>query len=57
MADVSVIQLPNGDSYNTKDAVARIIAENVGITSDYNSTDEEVILTVGSLNDVDSTEY
>ncbi len=30
MADVSVIQLPNGDSYNIKDALARIRAENVG---------------------------
>jgi hypothetical protein len=35
MADVSVIQLPNGDSYNIKDAVARTTPENVGITSVY----------------------
>ena len=57
MVDVSVIQLPNGDNYNIKDAVTRTTAENVGITSVYNSKDEEVILTVGSLNDADSTEY
>ena len=50
MADISVIELPDGSKYNIKDA-------NVGITSTYNSTDEEVILTVGSLNDADNTEY
>ena len=57
MADVSVIELPDGSTYNIKDLTARTAVENVGITSTYNSTDEEVILTVGSLNDADSTEY
>ena len=50
MADISVIELPDGSKYNIKDA-------NVGIDSTYNSTDQQVILTVGSLNDADSTEY
>ena len=52
MADgnISKIQLPNGNIYDIKD-------ENVGITSTYNSTTKTVTLTVGSLNDADSTEY
>ena len=52
MADgnISKIQLPNGNVYDIKD-------ENVGITSTYNSTTKTVTLTVGSLNDADSTEY
>lgn len=52
MADgnISKIQLPNGNTYDIKD-------ENVGITSTYNSTTKTVTLTVGSLNDADSTEY
>ena len=52
MADgnISQIQLPNGNIYNVKD-------ENVGITSTYDSTTHTVVLTVGSLNDADSTEY
>ena len=48
--NVSQIQLPNGAIYNIKDA-------NVGISSSYDETDYEVILTVGSLEDADSTRY
>ena len=48
--NISKIQLPNGNVYDIKD-------ENVGITSTYNSTTKTVTLTVGSLNDADSTEY
>lgn len=47
---ISKIQLPNGNVYNIKDA-------NVGITSTYDDDNQEVILTVGSLGDADSTEY
>ena len=52
MADgnISQIQLPNGNTYNIKDA-------NVGIDSEYMSANYEVVLTVGSLDDADSTEY
>lgn len=53
MADndtISKITLPNGTTYNIKD-------ENVGIDSTYDSTTKTVILTVGSLEDADSTEY
>ena len=48
--NISKIQIPNGNVYDIKD-------ENVGITSTYNSTTKTVTLTVGSLNDADSTEY
>lgn len=50
MADITKIQLPSGVVYNIKD-------ENVSISSTYNSTDKEVILLVGSLNNADETEY
>ncbi len=50
MADIAKIQLPNGNIYNIKD-------ENVAISSTYNSTDKEVILLVGSLDNADDTEY
>ena len=50
MADISKIQLPNGTTYDIKDA-------NVGIDSTYNSTTKTVTLTVGSLSDADNTEY
>ena len=51
--DITQVQLPNGDVYNIKD----VNVENIGIDSTYNATDQQVILTVGSLNDADSTEY
>lgn len=47
---ISKIKLPDGNTYNIKDA-------NVGISSSYDETDYEVILTVGSLEDADSTRY
>lgn len=58
MADgyISQIQLPPtipngvGKIYNIKDA-------NVGIDSEYIQANYEVVLTVGSLGDADSTEY
>lgn len=53
MADnpkISQIKLPNGSTYDIEDA-------NVGISSTYDETDNEVILVVGSLGDADSTEY
>lgn len=47
---ITQIQLPNGTIYDLSD-------QNVGIDSDYISADYEVVLTVGSLGDADSTEY
>ena len=47
---ISQIKLPNGSTYDIEDA-------NVGISSTYDASDYEVILTVGSLGDADSTEY
>ena len=48
--NISKIQLPNGNTYVIKD-------ENVGIDSTYDSQNKTVVLTVGSLDDADSTEY
>ncbi len=50
MADISKIKLPDGTTYNIKDA-------NVGIDSTYDDATDTVTLTVGSLPDADSTEY
>lgn len=47
---ISKITLPNGTTYDLQD-------ENVGIDSSYDSTTKTVILTVGSLQIVDGTEY
>ena len=47
---ISQIQLPNGNIYDIEDG-------NVGIDSNYVPAEYEVILTVGSLKDADSTEY
>ncbi len=47
---ISKITLPNGVTYAIED-------ENVSIDSTYVSADQEVILTVGSLDDADTTEY
>ena len=48
--NISQIQLPNGNTYNIKDA-------NTGISSTYDSNTKTVTLVVGSLDDADSTEY
>ena len=50
MADISKIELPDGNIYNIKDA-------NTDISSTYDSSTHTVTLTVGSLGDADSTEY
>ena len=50
MADISQIKLPDGNTYNIKDA-------NVGVTSTYDSSTHTVTLTVGSLQDADEQEY
>ena len=47
---ISKITLPNGQVYSLKD-------ENVSLGSTYDSTTRTVVLTVGSLNDADTTEY
>ncbi len=47
---ISQIQLPNGSIYDFEDS-------NVGIDSTYDINTKTVTLTVGSLDDADSTEY
>ena len=50
MADISKIQLPDGNIYDIKDA-------NVDIDSTYDSSTHTVTLVVGSLSNADNTEY
>lgn len=52
MADqrISTITLPNGQVYSLKDA-------NVSLSSTYDSLSKTVILSAGSLDDADNTEY